>query len=223
MFVCLFVCLLVCFAWCVFVCLLVCVCVCLLMCLFVCLFVCMYVCVFVCLCVCLCIVCGVCLFVCLLFCVYLCVFVCLCVCLFTCLLVSVSVSVYVRKLGNSICFDIAGFDTTGIGFIADNLILRNCKTEDWVMCKFLRLHKDRMIELAYFGKMLPEKVIMTAQGDERFELGNGIVFQSRFLVSHLTASHGDDRFDFTARVVLTHTNDIFEGKFFCFFLLKCNL
>ena len=116
----------------------------------------------------------------------------------------------------------AGFDTSGIGFVADQLVLRGCKADDWVMCKFLKLHNDGVLDLTYFGKMLPDKVTMTARGDKRFELGNGITFRSRTLTSHLTASNGDDGFSFTANVVLTHTNDIFEGEFFCFFMLKCN-
>ena len=114
-------------------------------------------------------------------------------------------------------FNLAGFDTPGIGFIADQLVLRDCKDEDWVMCRFLKLHIDGVLDLTYFGKMLPDKISMTAKDDKTLQLGNGIVFRSLFFESHLSAKDGDDRLTFKAQVVFTHTNDIFDGKIYACF------
>ena len=109
-------------------------------------------------------------------------------------------------------FYLAGFDTPGIGFIADQLVLGDCQDEDWVMCRFLKLHNDDVHDLTYFGKMLPETVAMTAKDDKTLKLGNGLEFRSLFFESHLSATNGDDRLTFKAQVVFTHTNDILDGK-----------
>ena len=108
-------------------------------------------------------------------------------------------------------FAFAEMNTTGIGFIADQLILRNCKEEEWVMCKFLKMHGGRTLDFTYFGLMLPDRVTMKAKSNMRLELGNGILFKSNTFQSTLSARHGGDRLVLKANIVLTYTNDVFPG------------
>ena len=109
-------------------------------------------------------------------------------------------------------FNLTDLRSPGIGLVADQLILRNCKAEEWVMCKFLQLHSNGVLDLTYYGQMMPDKVNLKAEKTTSFELGNGITFSSNVLESHLTASQGGDTLAFKATVELTRSIDLFPGN-----------
>ena len=113
-----------------------------------------------------------------------------------------------------------GLHTPGIGIVAERLIVTSCKAGGWAMCLFLKLHSNGALDVEFTGRMTPKEVVMIAGTTMGFQLGNGIVFSSGELHSHLIVSQGSDKLYFTATVELTRTNTVenslFSGKMFWF-------
>ena len=80
------------------------------------------------------------------------------------------------------------------------------------MCKFLQLHSNGVLDLTYFGLMMPDKVNLKAEKVTSFELGNGITFSTNVLESQLAVSQGGDTLAFKAIVELTRSINLFPGK-----------
>ena len=112
-----------------------------------------------------------------------------------------------------------GFSTSGIGFIAKNLLTTNCDEMKWKMCSFLQRRIGDLVAINYVGKMLPEKMTlstsqrmtMSASQAISWYLNRGTLFQSRNIESKIESKNGRDRFSFKGFIYLMSSFEEFPG------------
>ena len=119
------------------------------------------------------------------------------------------------------------FSGAGIGFIADTLQANDCDGEKWKMCNFLKLYVDGVLNMKYFGRMLPKRVTMVTREKMFINLGLGLQFFKETVISKLNSTKGGDRLSFEGDIYLTRTSDKFPGmhvnlehnaEFLCFLI-----
>ena len=117
-----------------------------------------------------------------------------------------------------------GFSTSGIGFIAENLLTTGCDGLKWNMCNFLYRHIGDALDIKYVGMMLPEKMTMSASQEIRWYLGSGATFFKADALSKIESKNGRDQLSFMGTIFLFRTLEAFPGIFLLintFRLMKC--
>ena len=114
-----------------------------------------------------------------------------------------------------------GFSTSGIGFIAENLLTTDCDGLRWKMCSFLQRRIGDVLAIKYVGKMLPDKMTMstsqraTMRSGEVIDwyLNSGTLFQSRDTESKIESKNGRDRLSIKGFIYLLSSFEEFPGTY----------
>eukprot|EP00112_Aurelia_sp_Birch-Aquarium-sp1_P025330 Seg837.7 transcript_id=Seg837.7/GoldUCD/mRNA.D3Y31 product="hypothetical protein" protein_id=Seg837.7/GoldUCD/D3Y31 len=103
----------------------------------------------------------------------------------------------------------AGYTEGGVGFVAEDLDLRECRSSEWKMCSFLRLH-FRRLSLKYMGRLLLKQMKMKARLQETLNLGTDLVF-GNIIKSKMSAKKGGGRLVFESDVCFARSSECFPG------------